>query len=246
MPPTRAHQSPLRKALIAGEKCPIRRDLESRMERMEFTITKAINRIGEVGRTVPVSRWDGQTRRIDPARRGRLALPVISRWERRNPGGSLRAQRRGNSCEFRFRSGRFVAIRGSEANSWPFASTLCANLCQRSASVVICVGIVSFLPLLASSIPKVERVSRPVSRSTGPSRKRAGRPVLLSRHSAVRWRRGRLHHKRLFSVRAHLPKRSEFVAIRVFPLRQSVPAKRICGHLRWDRELSPSPCVINP
>ena len=60
---------------------------------------QCINRVDEVGRTVPVSRLGGRTRGIEPARRGRLALPVISRWERRKPGG------------FRFPSGRFATVR---------------------------------------------------------------------------------------------------------------------------------------
>jgi hypothetical protein len=73
-----------------------------------------IKRGNEVGRTVPVSRWDGRTRGIEPARRGRLALPVIKCRER--SGGPrmaraipvaehanvppLRALRQGISFEF--------------------------------------------------------------------------------------------------------------------------------------------------
>jgi len=60
---------------------------------------QSINRVDEVGRSVPVSRWDGRTRGIDPARWGRLALPVFSRGERRNQGGALCVHRPGNSRE---------------------------------------------------------------------------------------------------------------------------------------------------
>jgi len=81
------------------------------------------NRVDEVGRTVPVSRLDGRTRGIEPARRGRLALPFISRWERGNWGGTLRVHQRGKSCELLYfpPSGRFAVICGSVANSRPFA-----------------------------------------------------------------------------------------------------------------------------